>query len=112
VLTRTLRTAVLLAGVPLLLTSCGGGSVEEFCAVYQQLDDADGVEDGLPLLDTLIDVAPSDRVEEAAETLRGALITSLQGGGDDASELPQGAQDSARDAFGFIEAYADQNCVR
>ncbi|MGY1602493.1 hypothetical protein [Geodermatophilus sp. SYSU D00815] len=103
--TRALPAAAALA-VPLLLSGCGGGSVEEFCAVHQQVDEAESAEEGLPLLEDLQDVAPSDRLEDSVEAVRVALARV-----EELEELPRDEQAEVEGAVEFLDAYVDQNCA-
>jgi hypothetical protein len=105
-----LTSAVLAAAAgPLLLAGCGSsGSVEEFCAVWAQVDDAEGPEDGLPLLADLEDAAPTDRLEDSVGTLRDALEDVGEDG--DLSDVDPDDLPDVQRAGEFIESYVDQNC--
>ncbi|MGY1814064.1 hypothetical protein [Blastococcus sp. SYSU D00820] len=104
-LSRTAATVAVAATTVLGLSACGGGSVEEFCAVYAAIEDADEAR-APELLDDLADAAPTDELEEAAETLK-EIYEESDGGEED---VPESRQGEFLAALGTIGNYADENC--
>ncbi|MGY1830149.1 hypothetical protein ACI8AA_06915 [Geodermatophilus sp. SYSU D01180] len=105
---RLLPTAVAVLAAPMLLAGCGSsGSVEEFCAVFQQVDEAEDTEEGLPLLDDLEDAAPTDRLKESVGVAQEYFEQAAEA--DENGEQFEETEES-REALEFVQAYADQNC--